>query len=176
MDTESGDILASYQLTTGTSFVNDVILTRNAAWFTDSAQAQLYKLPLGPNGVLPDASEIVTLPLTGEWVQGTGFGANGITRTPDSKALLVVHSTSGLLYRVDRASGAATEVDLDTSLTNGDGLLLQGRTLYAVRNRLDQVAVVRLNPRGTSGTLTRTIESAKAGREVEPLAAVPDRG
>ena len=161
VDTESGDILASYQLTTGTSFVNDVIRTRKAAWFTDSAKAQLYKLPLGAKGALPDASQIVTLPLTDEWVQGAGFAANGITRTPDSKALLVVHSTSGLLYRVDRASGAATEVDLDTSLTNGDGLLLQGRTLYVVRNRDDLVAVVRLNPRGTSGTLTRTIESPK---------------
>ncbi|MEO5852859.1 MAG: superoxide dismutase [Nocardioides sp.] len=161
VDIESGAILRSYQLTTATSFVNDVVLTRKAAWFTDSAQAQLYKLPLGPDGALPDANEIVTLPLTGEWVQGAGFGANGITATPDGKALLVINSTSGLLYRVDRTTGAATEVDLDTSLVNGDGLLLRNHTLYAVQNQLNKVAVVRLDPRGTSGTLTRTITSAQ---------------
>jgi len=161
VDTESGAILRSYQLTTATSFVNDVVLTRKAAWFTDSAQAQLYKLPLGPNGALPDASEVVTLPLTGEWVQGAGFGANGITATPDGKALLVINSTSGLLYRVDRTTGAATEADLDTSLVNGDGLLLRNHTLYAVQNQLNKVAVVRLDPRGTSGALKRTITSAQ---------------
>ena len=161
VDTETGEILRSYQLTTGTSFVNDVILTGKAVWFTDSAQAQLYKLPLGRKGRLPGAAEVVTVPLTGEWVQGApgDFGANGITRAPDGKALLVVHSTSGLLYRVARTTGAATEVDLDTSLTNGDGLLLRNRTLYAVQNRANKVAVVRLDPRGTTGSLKRTIAS-----------------
>ena len=160
VDIKTGAILRTYQLTTATStFINDVMLTRKAAWFTDSSQAQLYKLPLGPNGALPDASEVVTRPLTGEWVQGTGFAANGITRTPNGKALLVVHSTSGLLYRVNRWTGVASVVELDTSVSNGDGLLLRNRTLYVVRNQLDQVAVLRLDAAGTAGTLVRTIES-----------------
>ena len=38
-------------------------------------------------------------------------------------------------------------------------LLLRGRTLYAVQNRLNQVAVVKLNERGTSGRVQRTITS-----------------
>jgi sugar lactone lactonase YvrE len=134
-------------------------VTRKAAWFTDSFQAQVYKVPIGPDGALPDASQIVTLPLGGEWVQGAGFGANGISRTPDSKALLVIHSTDGVLYRVDRETGAATAVDLGgATLANGDGLLLRGRKLFVVQNFLNQVSVVRLNPAGTSGTVVRTIE------------------
>jgi sugar lactone lactonase YvrE len=160
VDTDTGDLLASYQLTDGTSFVNDVVLTRDAAWFTDSAQAQLYRLPLGPGGTLPEAGEVETLPLGGEWVQVDGFNANGITETPDRAGLLVVNSTSGLLHRVDPASGEATEVDLGGELlTNGDGLLLDGTTLYAVLNQQNRVAVVELDRAGTSGTVTDSITS-----------------
>ena len=39
-------------------------------------------------------------------------------------------------------------------LTNGDGLLLSGRTLFVVQNRLNRVAVVRLNSAGTSGEVS----------------------
>ena len=58
-----------YQLTTGPAFINDVVLTRDGAWFTNSSAAELYLLPVSPSGGLPDASEILTLPLTGDWVQ-----------------------------------------------------------------------------------------------------------
>jgi len=161
VSTRSGVVLASYQFTTGSSFVNDVVLTRSAAWFTDSFNAQLYAVPLCRAGSLPDPDRVVTLPLDGDWEQGTGFGANGIATTPDRRALLVVHSTSGLLYRVDPSTGDASAVDLGGALlTNGDGLLLVGRTLYAVQNQLNQVAVVSLNRSGTQGRLVRTITSA----------------
>jgi sugar lactone lactonase YvrE len=58
----------------------------------------------------------------------------------------VVQSNTGLLYRVDAATGAATALDLGGELvTNGDGILRRGSTLYVVRNRLNEVAVVRLH-------------------------------
>ena len=66
VDSASGDVLKSYQLTTGEAFINDVVLTRDGAWFTNSSAAELYFLPVGPSGDLPDASDIVTLPLTGD--------------------------------------------------------------------------------------------------------------
>jgi hypothetical protein len=60
-----------------------------------------------------------------------------------------------VLFRVDPATGVTTEVDLGGYLlTNGDGLLRLGRTLYAVQNRLNKVAVLRLNRDGTKATLT----------------------
>jgi len=46
-DGETGDQVATYQLTTSASFINDVIVTRQAAYFTDSFQKQFYRLPLG---------------------------------------------------------------------------------------------------------------------------------
>ncbi len=156
VDSRSGKLLASYTLTSSSStFVNDVVLTKHAAWFTDSSQAQLYRVPLGRRGSLPSQERVQTVPLTGEWVQGPGLGANGITQTPDRRGLLVVNTTTGLLYRVDPATGEATRVDVGgVSLERGDGMLLEGRTLYVVQNTMNKVAVIRLDRSGTSGRLT----------------------
>jgi sugar lactone lactonase YvrE len=142
------------------SFINDVVLTKDAAWFTDSMQAQLYKVPLGPGGALPDAGEIEPVALTGEWVQEPGFNANGIAQTPDKQALLVIQTVTGILYRVDPATGEATVVDLGGELLpNGDGLLVVGRTLYVVQNQLNSVAVVELDPSGASGEVVDQLTS-----------------
>ncbi|HEX5859191.1 MAG TPA: hypothetical protein VFY91_13895 [Microbacterium sp.] len=161
IDSATGDVLASYQLTTGPAFINDVVLTRDGAWFTNSQAAELYLLPVSPSGDLPGSSDdVVTLPLTGEWAQQPGFNANGIAETPDHKALLVMQSSTKTLFRVDPSTGAATAVDLDgASLEFGDGLLVIGRTLYVVQNRLGQVAVIRLTADGTSGSLVDTLTS-----------------
>ena len=160
VDTATGDVLASYQLTTGPAFINDVVLTRDGAWFTNSQAAELYFLPVAPSGTLPGSADVVTLPLTGEWVQQPGFNANGIAETPDHRALLVIQSSTSTLFRVDPSTGAATAVELDgPPLTFGDGLLVQGRTLYVVQNRLGQVAVIRLDADGTSGSLVDTLKS-----------------
>ncbi|WP_438856022.1 NHL repeat-containing protein [Agromyces sp. M3QZ16-3] len=160
IDPATGDVLASYQLTNGPAFINDVIVTRDAAWFTNSFAGELYRLPLGPGGALPDPSEVETVPLGGEWVQQGGFDANGIVETPDHRALLVMQSSTATVYRVDPATGDATAVDLGgASLPNGDGMLVIGRTLYVVQNQSNQVAEVRLDPAGTAGVVVDTLTS-----------------
>lgn len=158
VDAWTGEVLAEWTFATAPTFVNDVVLTRKAAWFTDSQKAVLYRVPLGHR--LAGQADVTTVPLTGAWDQAVGTNANGIAQTPDRSALLVINSASGLLFRVDPASGVATQVDLgDTVLTNGDGLLLKGRTLYVVQNRLNQIAVVHLARDGTSGVLVETLTS-----------------
>lgn len=159
VDTRNGKVLESLTFapatTPATSFVNDVVLTPRYAWFTDSFQPQLYRVDRRHPARRP-----VTVPLSGAWQQTPGaVNANGIARTPDGKALLVVNSDTGQLFRVPK-TGRARLVDLGGAvLTNGDGLLLRGRTLYAVQNRLNRIAVVKLDRRGTSGQVRRTITS-----------------
>jgi sugar lactone lactonase YvrE len=160
--TKTGTTVRDVPLASAPTFVNDVVLTRAAAWFTDSNRPQLYRLDRDPDG--EPGTTATTVPLSGEWVQGAGFGANGISTAPTGRALLVVNSTTGLLYRVDPGTGAATEVDLGgASLTMGDGMLRHGRTLYVVRNQLDEIAVLRLSRTGLSGTLVRTITADDLG-------------
>jgi hypothetical protein len=160
IDVRTGKIIRNYQFATAPTFINDVVLTRRYAWFTDSQRPQLYCVPLGRGGRPGRPASVVTLTLTGDWKQVTGFNANGIAQTPNRKALLVVNSMTGLLFRVDPETGVATQVDLGgTSLTAGDGLLVRGRTLYVVQNQLEQVAVIKLNAGGTKGQLVNTLKS-----------------
>ena len=156
VDLRTGQVVKSYQFATGTSFVNDVILFGGAAYFTDSANPVLYKLDLGRGGALPD--EVVKIPLSGAIQYTTGNNANGIAPSPDRKSLLIVQSNTGKLFEVDPSSGVTTEVNLGGELlTNGDGLLLSGRTLYAVQNRLNTVAVIGLARDSSSGKVVRRL-------------------
>lgn len=154
VDTATGEVTASWQFTTGATFVNDVTVTGDAAWFTDSSNAVLYRVPVGRAGALPGPDGFETVPLTGDFELVDGFNANGVTETPDRAGLLVVQSATGTLFRVDPATGVATEVDLgDGTLPAADGMLRHGRTLYVVQNQLNQVAVVTLDPGATTGSV-----------------------
>src|SRR4029453_13652710 len=44
---ESGDVVASYQFHTAPTFINDVVITRGAAYFTDTQAPFLYRVALG---------------------------------------------------------------------------------------------------------------------------------
>ena len=157
---DTGDLLATYQLAlTTTTFINDVVVTRDAAYFTDSSQPVIYKVPLGRHGELPDPSAVQRIPLSGDFVFVPGaFNANGIEATPDGRWLLIVHSTRGELYRVDPRTGQSKLIDLGgASVTNGDGLRLSGHTLYVVRNVLNQIDVVKLNRFWTGGTVVNVL-------------------
>ena len=158
-DAATGATLATYQLAESTStFVNDVVVTKNAAYFTDSSQPFIYKVPLGHRGELPDQSAVERIPLSGDFQQVPGFNSNGIEASANGKWLLIVQSATGQLHRVDPKTGATTLVDLGGYvLTNGDGLRLQGNTLYVVQNRLNQIAVIRLDRDWSSGSVERAI-------------------
>ena len=157
-DTANGDQVGFFSLTGPGSFINDVVVTPSAAFFTDSFNAWLFKLPLSPVGGLPDPSSIETLPLSGDWVQAGGFNANGIDATPEGDALIVVNSGQGNLFNVNPTSGLADLIDLGgASVGFGDGLLLDGKLLYVVRNQLNTIEVIKLSPDLSSGALIESI-------------------
>ena len=160
VDARTGADMRSYELTTDSStFVNDVVVTRGGAYFTDSMRAVLYRVPIAANGALGAARQEIAL--RGDYVHEAGFSLNGIDATPDGRTLVVVQSGSGRLYTVSPASGVARRVDLGgATVTNGDGILLDGRTLYVVRNRQNRIAVVRLAPSMRSGRVVRTLANA----------------
>ena len=155
-DARTGAEVADLELTdpAAGTFINDVVVSGGAAWFTDSLQPQLYRVPLKGKGV--GAPE--TIPLSGpagEFV--AGFNLNGIEAKGGE--LIVVNSTKGELYAVEK-DGESRVIDLGgDTVTAGDGLLLVGRRLYVVRNELNQIDVVKLSARLTSGEVTRSITS-----------------
>jgi sugar lactone lactonase YvrE len=160
VNARNGRVLAHYDFTAGDSFVNDVLLRKGSAWFTDSRRAVLYRVT--PHNGQAQQASVRTVPLGGAWTQVPDVNnANGISTTPDGRALLVIQSANGFLFRVDPRSGNATRVALGgATLVNGDGLLRRGRLLYAAQNRDNKVAVIRLGKHGRAGRLVRTRTSS----------------
>ena len=153
-DGETGARLADYVLTTeATTFVNDVVRTPTAAWFTDSFRPVLYRVPVPVKRTIEDPV-VEELVLSGDFVQGPDFNLNGIEATPDGKTLVVVQSNTGMLFTVDPKTGVADAIELTGGdAAFGDGILLEGATLYVVQNQLNRVAVVELAPDLGSGTV-----------------------
>ena len=164
-DAKTGAELASYAFSPSGSFINDVVVTKDAAWFTDSLKPQLYRVPLGPGGE-PGAT-FTTVPLTGDFMQVAGFNVNGIDATNNGKTLIIVQSGTGKLFTVTTA-GVTSEIVLanGANVVNGDGILLEdGRVLYVVQNQLNQVAKIKLSAHLDTGRVLELI--------TDPLFDVP---
>jgi hypothetical protein len=125
------------------------VVTRDGAYFTNSAASDLYFVPADDGTV----GEPVTIPLVdrgpaGDLVAGTNL--NGIAATPNGETLIVVNSTKGELYTVDPATGDSSRIDLGgATVRTGDGILPSGHTLYVLQNGNNlppnQIAVIRLS-------------------------------
>ena len=154
-DANTGAEIASFTFASAPTFINDVVVTDDAAYFTDSMRPQIYRVAIGDDGSI---GAVTTIDLTGKIQFVSGFNLNGIDATPSGDTLIVVNSTTGKLYTIDTATFDVAEIDLGgATVTQGDGILLQGRTLYVVRNQSNQIAVVSLSPDFSSGTITRVI-------------------
>jgi sugar lactone lactonase YvrE len=154
VDANSGQILRSFTVpgAAGVGFLNDVAITREAVYVTDSRRSLLVVIATPRNGELPLQDAVSILPLS------SGAIGNGIVAIRD--ALVIVQSGPGLLWRVERSSGAATQINLDGYLvTNGDGLEVQGTDLYVMRNRSNLVAQIKLANDLASGQLISEITS-----------------
>ncbi|HEV8650115.1 MAG TPA: hypothetical protein VG276_12080 [Actinomycetes bacterium] len=156
-DTRTGATVATYQCAAAaTTFVNDVTVTQDGAWFTDSLQARLCFVPVSGAGALGPSR---TLALSGPAADTSGaFNLNGIAATPSGKTLIVAHSATGQLYTVDPASGASAAI-AGVSVPNVDGIVLEAGRLWAVQNFSNQVSRIRLRPDLASGVVEEVITS-----------------
>lgn len=159
-DTRTGAAVATYQFApSGAGLLNDVAVTGDGAYFTDSFAPVLYKIAIGPGGTLGQGSTItLTGPATA--IDPTSPNLNGIEATPDGSTLIVDHSALGRLFTVDPASGASSTIDV-AGLIPGtpDGMLLSGPDLWVVENFANTLVRVRLSPDLSSGTITAAITS-----------------
>jgi DNA-binding beta-propeller fold protein YncE len=146
----TGALIRTYDFAGSDTFINDVVVTRSAAYFTDSRKALLYKVAIGPGGAL---GAFTTITIGSPFVLGAGFNLNGIDATPNGKVLIGVQSNTGKLFRINAATGAVRQITLagGESVANGDGILLTGKTLYVVQNTDNRVAVIALAPNFASG-------------------------
>jgi hypothetical protein len=172
-DADNGALIMRYELNNSGEFgvVNDLTITKDAVYFTDSFRPVLYRLPLSPNGAVPlDQGAATEIPLPPEFTLDPSTdpccGGNGIVSTPDGKTLIIGHSNLARLYRLDTASGDVEEIAVNGPLTGFlDGIAMQGKTLYIMTPydppgppvSIDKIQVVELDKDYLSGTLVEEI-------------------
>jgi hypothetical protein len=162
-DAQTGaDAHTPYQLNAPeASFINDVVLTRNGAYFTDSFQPFLYRVPISRGGQLGAQSDVERIPLSGDIAfVPDQFNTNGIEAARGGDTLVIVQTVTGKLFTVDPHSGVTNEIELTNRVTpgvnnvqTGDGLLLDGKTLFVVEGFHNRIAVVQLGPQLARGEI-----------------------
>ena len=158
-DAQTGSTVATYQFAdpSGGPVINDVTITKDGAWFTNSTAPVLYFVPV--TGGVPGAFR--TLAVTGPAAGLTGdFNLNGIAATANGATLVVAHSANAALYTVDPGTGASALVE-GVSVPNVDGIVLQSRRLWAVQNFSNQISAIRLSSDLSSGQLEKVITSSE---------------
>jgi sugar lactone lactonase YvrE len=145
-DTESTDQIRRLDTSdAGATFLNDVAVTPDGdAYVTDSLRPVLFRVPSTVDGVGEVEPWLTFEETPAEYEEGFNF--NGIDATEDGRYLVAVQSNTGELFRIDIESKQVVEINLGgETLTNGDGLLLDGRTVYVVRNEQALIVAVKLS-------------------------------
>lgn len=162
-DLRTGATVATYQFAPPsppdadppTTVVNDVTVTQEGAWFTDSRRGVLYFVPIDHHG---EPGEFRTLTLRGPAAETPGpFNLNGIAADRHDGTLVVAHAANGALYTVDPATGDSALIS-GVSVPTVDGIVLHCRRLWAVQNS-NQVTEVLLSEDLTAGSVVEVITS-----------------
>ena len=135
----------------GSGFINDCIIDTGYVYFTDSQIKKIYRTSV--KGDPGNLEEWLTFTDAQIPYAAAGTNANGIVNTADNKYLIIVVSTSGKLYRIDKTTKAIAEITLNASVASGDGMYLDGTTLYVSRNATNQIFPVTLTADYSQGTV-----------------------
>ncbi|WP_298462375.1 SMP-30/gluconolactonase/LRE family protein [uncultured Cellulomonas sp.] len=161
-DVATGELTGRWQVTDpggAPTFLNDLVVTRRGdVYVTDSQRPVLYRIDARERRTHGLAVLPTFVDFTGTDLQyQPGFNVNGIAATRDSRHLVLAQSNTGRLFRVATRDGAVTGIDLGGGSVSGDGLVLDGDTLYAVERQGDvgYLVTVELDRRLTSGTVLR---------------------
>lgn len=163
-DLETKKTVKVYDLApAGASFINDVTVTDDGAWFTNSRAGELYRIPVGRDGEPGDARTLALDAPAG--TVDEGFNLNGIAAADDGHRLIVAHTGRGALYSVDPDDGSNRLIKITDSsgapvtMTNVDGIVVRDDTLWAVQNFSNQVSRIELNGSLGKGEVQEVIAS-----------------
>jgi sugar lactone lactonase YvrE len=143
------------------SFINDVTLTPEGAWFTNSKYPELYFVPFDGLG---DPNAVETKKLTDQSLvladPSMQFGLNGIASAKGGRVLFVAHTQNQAIYTVnaDPESGESARIR-GVTVPSVDGILVQGQRLWAVQNFDNKISRIDLSNNFSSGVVEDVITS-----------------
>ncbi|WNO76813.1 hypothetical protein [Streptomyces sp. AM8-1-1] len=117
----------------GAPDLNDLVVTRDAVYVTDWANPVVHRAEIRGGRIGP------LLPWLDMRPAFPGFPSqywllNGIVADRSGETLLVASNGTEAVWRVETATREITQLDLGEQSFGADGMVLHGRTLYAVLN------------------------------------------
>ncbi|MCW7538358.1 superoxide dismutase family protein [Aquabacterium sp. A7-Y] len=142
-------------------FINDLVISSDGfVYVTDSQRPVLFRARNVANQptALEPWLDLARTPI--RYVDGA-VNLNGMVVTPDGRYLVAVQTATGQLWRIDTRSREVRQIEVDGALLHGDGLVLQGRALWVLRNVENEIARVELDAGYTRGRVTQRLTSAR---------------
>ncbi|WP_435058627.1 hypothetical protein [Streptomyces sp. bgisy060] len=138
--------------------LNDLVVTKDAVYATDWAnpvihRAEIKGSELGPLEPWLDIRAAFPQFPAQYWL------LNGIVADEAGTTLLVASNGTEAVWRIDATDGAVSRLDLGEGSFGPDGMVLHGRTLYAVLNygAPHGVYIARLDEELRTGTVTHRL-------------------
>lgn len=160
LDAKSGKELKRFDTSAEPGgLINDVVVAGSAAYFTDTFRSVLWRVAVKGSeiGEVEPWLRFEKTPLE----YGEGPNINGIAATPDGRHLIVVQMNKGLLFRIDVASKQIAPIDIaGEALNTADGLVLDGRTLYVVRQGEQEIVTIQLSDDLSKGKVVSRFKDA----------------
>ncbi|MFF3946821.1 SMP-30/gluconolactonase/LRE family protein [Streptomyces sp. NPDC001902] len=142
----------------GAPDLNDLVITDNAVYVTDWANPVVYRAALR-HGRLGPLEPWLDIRSAFPQFPARYWLLNGIVADRSGSTLLVASNGTEAVWRVDVATGEVVQLDLGGVSFGADGMLLRGRTLYAVLNygAPNGVYIAELDQGLHAGTVTHRI-------------------
>jgi streptogramin lyase len=162
LNPDSGVLLAKLAVPSQGITLNDGVILPGAAYITDTAQPFLWRVAL--DGAAIGQPE--------PWIDfkgtvlayGPGRNLNGIVADASGRFLIVIQMDKGLLFRIDTATKAITSVEVGGGpITNGDGLVLDGQTLYLARQAEGEIVTLRMSTDFSSASVVSRFRDPALG-------------
>ncbi|MFD3442529.1 hypothetical protein ACFWU3_34115 [Streptomyces sp. NPDC058685] len=142
----------------GAPDLNDLVVTRDAVYVTDWANPVVHRAEIRGGRIGPLLPWLDLRPAI------PGFPSqywllNGIVADRSGETLLVASNGTEAVWRVETATREITQLDLGDQSFGADGMVLHGRTLYAVLNygAPHGVYVAKLDDDLRGGTVTHRL-------------------
>ena len=161
-DIATASLVATFETGVG-GFLNDLVVTNQGVFVTDSARPFLWHVT--PELLAAGSGTPESIAMAPEIPFGVGFALNGIVSFQDGRELVVVHSGLGNLYRIDLSFDgdsvdSRTITEIEGPIVNGDGLLVDQGMLIAVLGNAQQLAFLDLSADHSTATLLFTRSDA----------------
>lgn len=162
LNPDSGALIARLSVPSQGNTLNDGVIVPGAAYITDTAQPFLWRVALDGTG-LGQPEPWIDFKGTA-LAYGPGRNLNGIVADAAGRYLIVIQMDKGLLFRIDTATKAITPVQVDGGLvTNGDGLVLDGQTLYLARQAEGEIVTLRMSADFSSASVVSRFRDPALG-------------